>query len=410
MILQSKLVNLALLILGFGLGQGSLFAANTFLFWNGNYDLVANFGAANALVTFAYFIGDWGGLVYLAKETVVRVQGRRPVEASYLALSLIRLLVATLFFAGFIIYQVSQPPSFFAEYSRFASLGLFAYAFNVNGLLDGTSRAGISGLTQALPVVLAAIVLPFCVAVDPIVAGRILGSVYAVGMFMAIAIQLAAVAPNRERALQGFSLSTIWAVGRESLSYMLAPLPGHALFRVQVMLATTFLSPLLTALFLYVRQFVGIGYQWLGFFLRVDLKDFSAYLVQKKPTFIAVLRESMVIRHGAAGTLGLCGLALVLLPWRPDLAWGLLIYSPCILASSIATTLQRVFLLQSRGTENVIILTSVAVMSCLVMFPFVDTLAIWPLVGIELLSQVLQSGIFAGRWRLGIPESGGGDK
>src|SRR5215469_2153974 len=102
--IPSKYRNLALLVLGIVLGQGSLFLANTHLYWAGQYRLVAEFGAANALVTLIYLFGDWGGLTYLAKEVVTRGLKAGAIGEDYLTLSLFRLVIALAINVGLFIY------------------------------------------------------------------------------------------------------------------------------------------------------------------------------------------------------------------------------------------------------------------------------------------------------------------
>lgn len=396
--LPTKYLNLGLLVLGFGLGQGSLFLANTYLYWSGHYQLVAEFGAANALLTFAYFIVDWGGLVYLAKESVMTREGQRPVATSYLALSLVRLAVALMFCLGLFAFWVHEAPAFLREYGMFAGLGLLAYAFNASGLLDGHSKAGVSGLTQALPIVAAAITLPICIALNLAAAGRVLGVAYALGMAGAIGLQLRVARIDWGAAYASLTWRTMQAVGRESAPYMLTPLPGHALFRAQVVLATIYLPQQLVALFIYARQIVGVGYQGLGFYLRVDLKDFAEHLITAAPGPVRILLTSVTVRMGALGTIGLMLLAAALWPVKPDIAHSLLLYAPCVLAVAVAATLQRALLLQSRAVETIIILSIATIVPFALIWPMFDTSSIISLVLIEFIGLVLQSALFTYLW------------
>lgn len=398
--LPAKYLNLGLLVLGFGLGQGSLFLANTYLFWSHQFELVAAFGAAHALLTFLYFITDWGGMVYLAKEAVMHRPEQRPLVVSYLALSLVRLAVAIVFYAGLLALQIGTPASFATEYSMFAGLGLLVYAFNASGVLDGKSKAGISGLTQAMPVIAAAVALPVSVDLDMTTAGRVLGCAYAVGMMLTIALQLLAAKIDWFTARDALSWRTLFNVGREAMPYMLTPLPGHTLFRLQVLLAVTYLPAQLVALFIYARQIVGVGYQALGFYLRVDLKDFADQLQQRVPSPSEIATRSIAVRLGVLGTVVLAGVACALWLTRPELGIVLLAYAPCLVASALAVTLQRVFLLQSRGGENVMILTISAVTPLVLFGPFVAQTAIWPLIAMELSSQFFQSVLFSARMKI----------
>lgn len=397
--ISPKYINLFLLVFSFGIGQGSLFIANTYLYQSSEFQLIADFGASYSLLTFVFFITDWGGLVFLAKETVVGQARQRSVDCSYLGLSLFRLAIAALFYIGFTAYALLETEGFFANYCKLAGLGFFAYAFNANGMLDGRSKAGLSGLTLALPILAVSTSLVFCRGLDDATAGGVLGGIHAAGMVCTIILQLLVLRPNWRAALKVLSLKEIGKIARAAFPYMLTPLPGQALLRVQIILATLYLSPPLVALFIYTRQIIGIGYHGLGFYLRVDLKEFADYLQDKAPTALSVMATSMTIRFGLLGTAMLLLAASYLNEGNPDLAQTILIYAPCLAANSVASTLQRVFLLQSRGGENVAILIFSALLPLAALAPLLHLQAVWPLIGIELLSQLLQSALFVGRWQ-----------
>ena len=65
---SAKSLNFAMLLASFGFGQGSLFLANSYLMLERRHELVSNFGAAYALITFLLFITEWGGAVYMARS------------------------------------------------------------------------------------------------------------------------------------------------------------------------------------------------------------------------------------------------------------------------------------------------------------------------------------------------------
>lgn len=398
-LLSDKRVNMVMLIGGFGLGQGGLFLANSYLYWTDHLTLVAAFGTAHALLTLVYFFADWGGSTYLAKEALAAGSGEPGrTQRSYMALSLFRLVFGVACLAGFHVYFASVDAGFMGEYFKAAGFGLLFFAFNTAGLLDGQSKSGIAGLTQAVPIVLVSVALPFCAGLDLPSAGRLLGTLYSLGMAATIACQLLATQVAWRGARDGLRPRTVARVAVSAFSFMLLPLPGQLLFRGQVMLASAFFSTDLTALFLYCRQIVGIGYQLIGFYLRVDLKDFFARLRGGGVTPVGLLRSSTTVR------LGLCMAALLLVAAaalstvRPDLAGALAPFALCVAAIAGSAVLQRAYMLSDRaGTAFAVLVVSTGA-GLATAWLLAPSLFVQALILGEFVSQALQIVLFAALW------------
>lgn len=397
--ISSKVRNLVLLVAGFGFGQGSLFLATTYLYWHGHYELIAEFGTANALTTFLLFIVDWGGTLYVAKEVVAPRANGPSAAATYLGLSLSRVIGAALLAAILYVYSLNQPTIFLNEYLKFASLGVVCYGFNAIGLLDGAGRSGISGLTQAISVLGVAAALPACANLDTLTAARVIGGLFGLCLALSVAVQVFAAGIPWRSAFTELSPRRIFTIATISLPYMLTALPGQLLFRAQVLLAAQFLSANLVALFLYCRQIIGIGYQALGFYLRVDIRDFAEELRQKRWTPVRMLLASTTVRLGAISTLAVSIASLALWRFNPSLANGLFAYAPCILGIAVAATLQRALILQSKAVETTLILIVATLVPVLAIYPIFSTSSIYSLILMEFVSMVLQSALFIGRWR-----------
>ncbi|MCK1546333.1 hypothetical protein IVB12_31440 [Bradyrhizobium sp. 179] len=361
--------------------------------------MIAEFGTANAVTTFVFFITDWGGTLYLAKEVVAPQENGPSAAATYVALSLSRFVGAAVLAVTFFIYSLGQPTTFFNEYLKFASLGMLCYGFNAIGILDGAGRSGISGLTQAISIVGVAVAMPACTYLELPTAGRVLGSLFALSIGISVAFQVFAARIPWRSAFTELSPRRVFTIAAVSLPYMLTALPGQLLFRAQVMLAAQFLSASLVALFLYCRQIIGIGYQGLGFYLRVDIKDFTEELRQKTWTPLGILLASTTVRLGALGTLAVGVGSLALWKFNPSFAEGLAAYSPCILGIAIAATLQRVLILRSKAVETTVLLVIANVLPILAVYPLFSTNTIYSLILMEFISMVLQSALFIARWR-----------
>lgn len=396
---SAKSLNFAMLLAGFGVGQGSLFLANSYLMLAHRHELVSSFGAAYALITFLMFITDWGGAVYMARLAALHDGRREDLDRGFLELCLVRTAVAVVIIIGSVVFFSRDGGGFSAGFTPFASLGLLAYAFNGSGVLDGSGKAGLSGLCQAFPPVSVALLLPFVAGPLDAAAGRMLGIAYAFGLLASVVGQLALYRPMFRAACRSLTFGGIVACGRTAAVYMATPLPGQTLFRLQVFLATSYLTTTLAAIFIYSRQLIGVGYQLIGFLLRVDVRDFAKRVRGGSLSWLDCATKSLTTRAGAVVMLGFIfvGGAITIVASR-DIGVALLLYSPCLLALSISTTLQRAFVFQARANE---------VLTAIVVTTWLPTLAalIWPaqisitmIVAIELAGQLLQITWYCVRW------------
>ena len=355
--LPPKYINLALLVLGFGVGQGSLFLANTYLYWTGHYLLVADFGSANALVTLVAFVGDWGGASYLAAKAAAPGAADESAEVAYASLSAFRLLLAAVYGLA-LAFVWRGDGGFLTAYLVASAPSLIANAVNPVGLLDGRGRSGLAGLLQALPWISVAVAAPFCADLDVRSSGWLLGALTSAATGLTVAAQLVIARIRIVPAASGLTLRQISRVALAAAPYMSTALPGHLLYRGQIYLANAYLPAAAVALFIYARQIVGVGYQATGFYLRVDWRDFAAWLRRAHPTAMQVLYRSGAVRLGVVAMSGLIVLAAVIGPYRPELARVLAVYALAVVTVTSSATLQRVYLLSNRAGDSVIILAT----------------------------------------------------
>lgn len=394
-----KVINFVALLASFGLGQGSLFLANSYLMLEHRHELVSSFGAAYALITFLLFITDWGGAVYMARLAALHDGRREELDLGFLELCLIRAAVAIVLIVGSVAYFSRDGTEFSAGFFPFASLGLIAYAFNAGGVLDGSGKAGLSGLCQAIPPVSMAVLLWFVAGPVDAAAGRMLGLAYALGLLASVMGQLMLYRPMFKTAFRSLSFCGVFVCGRTAAVYMATPLPGQALFRFQVFLATSYLTTALAAIFIYSRQLIGVGYQLIGFLLRVDIRDFALRVRGATLSWFDCMTQSLTAKAGVAAMACCLIIGGVMTKWAShEIGIVLLLYAPCLLSLAISTTLQRAFVFQSRANE---------VLAAIVITTWAPALAalIWPkqisiamIVAIEIAGQLLQIVWYCARW------------
>ena len=389
-----KYINLALLALGFGVGQGSLFLANSYLYWTGHYLLVADFGSANALVTLLAFVGDWGGASYLAAKAAAPGASDESAEVAYASLSAFRLGLAALY-ALALAFVGRGDGGFLTAYLAASTPSLIANAVNPVGLLDGRGRSGPAGLLQALPWLSVAVALPFCASLDLRGAGLWLGALTSAATALAVAAQVVIARIRIVPARSGLTWRRVSRVAAQATPYMSTPLPGHLLYRGQIYLANAYLPAATVALFVYARQIVGIGYQATGFYLRVDWRDFAEWLRRAQPPAMRVLYRSEAVRLAAASMSGVVAVAAAVGPYRPDLAKVLGVYALAVVTLAASSTLQRVLLLTNRAHVNVVILATTSALALVCGYVWIDVLSVYGLLACELLCHVSQSCLMA---------------
>jgi len=277
-----RIVNIGLLIVGLGLGQGSVFVVQTSLLAAGEYELIAAFGTCYSFAMLGIIVVDSGASTILARA-VARLSSdpgsRDEVWRIFCETSAIRLLTALLVAVGAITYALSIASDGFSRwYVALALPGLLLWAVNGVGLLDGLRLSGISGITGSAAYVITAIGLALAAHKSAAAAGAILGGAFSTGYLVTLAAQWTTL--GRKGWFPQSRKITRAGLGRslkDGSALLFQLVPGQIIMRVQLVLSTVYLGAETTALFIYAKQVVTAATQIIGFVLRVEFPG----LVQK---------------------------------------------------------------------------------------------------------------------------------
>jgi len=248
--------NFLLLFASFGIGNGSLFLAQSWLLLHGELGLIGLFGTYFAMATLATLLVDWGGLVLLARSTLA-TKGDEGLSAAFWDLTVVRLLVALLVVAGVLFWVLPSPGGFAEAYLAAAAPAVLVGALNAGGILDGLHRSGATGATTMVPMLLSAAALPFVPDASALHQGYVLGAAYSVGAVLSVGLQHLMVA--REGRRLGFSRPTAAGLRRAAFDggmLSLTLLPGQFLYRGQVAISISLLGAEATGVFVYAKQIV----------------------------------------------------------------------------------------------------------------------------------------------------------
>ncbi len=281
--LMVRFANLALLIGGFGIGQGSIFLAQTLLVATGRMELLASFGTHFSFAMLGIIAVEAGSLTVLARQAshLARDGGEQaPVWQAYWETTIFRLCMAGIVTLSIVAYSLFAAPEAFSRNYAIAALPAFLFwAFNGAGFLDGLQKSGISGITGSIAYLASAVTLVLVREQSPETAGLALGGALSAGYGLTVLAQyLSLVRSGWKPMLVAPAPGGIAKAFREEFAMLSGLLPGQFYFRIQLTLSTVFLGPNATALLVYAKQIVGAGSQITGFMRRVEFPHLLHHL------------------------------------------------------------------------------------------------------------------------------------
>ncbi len=341
-----RILNIGLLVGGFGLGQGSIFAAQTWLLARGELKLLAAFGTHFAFTTLGTLFIDAGAITTLARHAAHLSGGQTStaeISRIFWETSVFRLTLALITILGGAIYTaVISTDDFSRLYMLMSAPGFLLWAGNAAGMLDGLRLSGVSGLTGSIIYVTSALALIFTPHGSPAMAGAVLGGAFSIGNLLTILAQWAVLDRHGQRP--GFAKLTrggLMRAGKDGLAMLCGILPGQLYFRFQLLLSTTFLGAEATALFLYAKQIISGVAQLVNFVLRVEfpglVQMFSRPENQNFATIFGAQRLATYLAIGSTIATFVAGTLMTFAHQTNFSKVGLLIiaFSPTILTISI---------------------------------------------------------------------------
>ena len=309
-----RLVNLGLLIGGFGIGQGSIFLAQTYLVATGRTELLALFGTHFSFAMLGIIIVEAGSLTILSAQIarLLVAQGdEHDLWRVYWETTVYRLTMAGLLIAGLLIFRALFPlPAFSANYLIATLPALLIWAFNGAGFLDGLQKSGISGITGSIAYVASAVALLLALDATPAQAGLITGAALSIGYGVTVIVQFTALYLLGWRArFQRPTRGGIRKAFIEETSMLAGLAPGQLYFRAQLALASVFLGATATAMLVYAKQIIGAASQISGFARRIEFPRMVQAVAGNPRIGIAALVGIQKISFAIAG--GLAAIILV---------------------------------------------------------------------------------------------------
>lgn len=270
-----RLVNLGLLIGGFGIGQGSIFLAQTYLVATGRTELLALFGTHFSFAMLGIIAVEAGSLTILSAQIarlLVAQGNRHELWRVYWETTVYRLSIAVVLVAGLVIFaRFVALPDFSSNYLLGMLPALLIWAFNGAGFLDGLQKSGISGITGSIAYIASAAALVLALDASPATAGLLTGAALSFGYGLTVLVQFVALGLLGWRLR--FQRPTAGGIRKafvEETSMLMGLLPGQLYFRAQLTLSSLFLGATPTAMLVYAKQIIGAASQISGFARRIE--------------------------------------------------------------------------------------------------------------------------------------------
>lgn len=339
-----RVANVGLLVGGYGIGQGAIFAVQTWLFAQGKFDLLSAFGTHFSFLMLGIFVIDAGSTTTLARQVA-----RLPADGSRTAIwrlfwdtAVVRLSTAVVVAAGALmvaLLPISDPLS--RTYLLASVPGLLIWSANAVGMLDGLKLSGLSGLTGAIAFATSAFALALTADASPETAGFVLGAAFSLGHAVTVLAQwIVLIRLGRGPRWSRPCREGVVRAARDGFALLLQFIPGQLILRAQLLLSATFLGTEATALFIYAKQIVVAMTMLVGFVTRVDFPALVERAAACEHLGLSAIFRSQVTSIVSAVTLALgtllaCLVALTVPQYGFSNAAHLLAaYSPSIVTIS----------------------------------------------------------------------------
>ncbi|RXT36455.1 lipid II flippase MurJ [Bradyrhizobium betae] len=345
-------MNLGLLIAAMAVGQGAIFAVQTWLLANGRFELLSWFGTHYSFAIFGIILTDGGTSTILARD-VARLSGSQDSSdefwQSFCEIVVFRLSVVMLLGCAAAVYVATLTADGFSRSYLLCILpGLLVWTGNATGLLDGLKLSGIGGMTGSLAYVASAVALALAPNASPEMAGMILGGAFSGGYVLAVLAQWTILSrlgwtPRiRKTTAAGLVLAF-----KNGAAMMFQLVPGQIGWRVQLTLSAVYLGPEATAVLTYVKQIVNAVTMIVMTVVRVDFPGLVQKVSRTAEHSFRTIAEAQktTLFCAIAFTVGAITVSLLsyIVPQSrfAAAAHALLMFSPTILTTAISAMMAQ---------------------------------------------------------------------
>ena len=379
------------IIIGFMIGQGSMFLVQSTLVIDGQFELISQIGIALGLLSFMQWVADGGGVFLLSKINKSEISKLLPnFIASRLIFSIIIFIIFLMILKLFELNAVVQDALYFTP------LVILVWAFNLTGVIDKYEKNRIVGPVSSLNWLFSSVVLLLFTSDENL--GFYSGAAYVLGLSVTVAVQYGIMRKKLNLPLQ-FSLSSIKKFMLEIAGYNLSYISGQGYGRVIPILIDNSLNSTLAGMYIYAKNISNISSQLILFIRRVEYSRIMALLENEK----IIIRQLILVQKNSIFC-GFCFFILALISFILIYYLGYVEYqllaSICLLMFFIliiwifSSSLGQIFVAQGKLLLFGMIVSSTTVLSIVFISIFIDTLGVYLVLIVECVMLSIQTLIY----------------
>jgi hypothetical protein len=401
-----RLLKVGGLLTGFGLGQGAMFLAQTWLVAQNLTAVLGEIGVGLAVLSLAQWTGDLGGTLLLSRHAAVEES-----TAYVRAAVVVRVCLSIPIVVGLALFTWAFVETPLVRGMIWGGAGsTFFWAFNISGYLDGKGKSALAGPFSNLAWLGASIGLLIAPLASSFAGGMMIGLLYMAGVAATVLGQYILAAktgiavslgiPSRQEARR-------FAVDGTLLC--LADFPAQLYGRCTIFLVIAFLGSEIAGIYVYIRQGIFAAIQVISFIMRVEF-PFVARYINSGGTQVQKILKFQLWSLGAAILVTMASIVIPFcLKYIANTSFSLVLdqlprFAIWIFTCTLTLILGQALIAARSITYYIITVWATIVASLTWMFLTIPTLGLASVVVGEAAMHILQALVFAaklhGRHRL----------
>lgn len=269
-----KIKTISAILLGFLIGQGSLFILNSYLAYKGKIEIVGAFGLLYSFIALAMWSIDYAGTMYISKIVI----NERASECWHILL--VRLFTSTIVISILICIHLFKIFDEFITTALLYSI-LFSsifWSFNLLGALDAARKAGFGGIIQNINVLLSVLYIAINEINDLKINPIIFSLTFALGTSITVTLQYLKLSKTEllnqiifKRA--SFSIKALKEAFSFGTGIFMSQLPGQLYPRMLITLILQSLGGAPAGVFVYAKSITNMFSQLIVAIRKIEFID-----------------------------------------------------------------------------------------------------------------------------------------
>lgn len=273
------------IVSGFFIGQGSMFALQTYLAFRNDFELIASIGIAVGVLSLFQWVSDGGGVFLLSKLS----------KNTYLINKFLGLLVSRFVFSSvflfflFFVLLLFQLNPLVVDVLYFLPIVGLIWMFNITGLIDSYERNKWTGFSSNLSWLFSTIAVLIFFNEERL--GLYIGFSFSLGVFITLIIQYYFMSDILiKRKAFKFRKKIIFIFLGKILGYNIAYISSQLYTRLVPLIVQSYIGSNVAGVYIYAKNISNIVSQFVFFSRRVEFANIQKISRDKRISFLGILK------------------------------------------------------------------------------------------------------------------------